>query len=63
MTRLAAVAAMHRMNSGIDGAPDPEYARMITELYEGSASLSDAWVMYQSMFVEAAQQVMRSNDF
>ncbi|MFJ5728339.1 hypothetical protein [Streptomyces paradoxus] len=60
--RLTAAIAMHRMNSGVDGEPAPEYARTITDLYEESAGLTDSWTMHQALFVEAAQKVMRSND-
>ncbi|MCT9011627.1 hypothetical protein [Streptomyces rhizosphaerihabitans] len=61
MTRLAAAHAVNRVDSNVDGDPGPEYVRMITQLYEESGVLPDAWSRFHSAFVEAAQQVMRSS--
>nr|BFD83064.1 hypothetical protein StreXyl84_24650 [Streptomyces sp. Xyl84] len=59
--RLAALAAMHRMNSGADGVPEADYVRMINGLVEESELLPDRWRDYHRDFVAAAQQVMGSH--
>ncbi|MBZ6474368.1 hypothetical protein [Streptomyces griseocarneus] len=48
------------MTSGVDGEPDPEYAEVITQLYEDGGALLDTWPEFHRAFVGAAQQVMRS---
>ncbi|MDF3141688.1 MULTISPECIES: hypothetical protein [unclassified Streptomyces] len=59
--RLAALTAMHRMNSGADGVPDEDYVRMINGLVDESQFLPDRWRDYHRDFVAAAQQVMGSH--
>ncbi|WP_406429841.1 hypothetical protein OHA59_30350 [Streptomyces sp. NBC_01589] len=61
MMRLAALTALHRMNSGADGTPDEDYARTINDLVDDSQFLPDRWREYHLDFVAAAQAVMGSH--